>query len=137
MKPLSAPKGVQACNGENIYEKILAWGYVRINEGVTFQDFEQLLMQSGYEARKQRKLALFLDMFELRDVGRPPRHVLIAAAERGDRFTLTLDATFKHLERIELQEAREGSRNAIFWAAVSLTVSALIGAIQIGIAMAS
>ncbi|OOY20871.1 hypothetical protein BMI86_10215 [Thioclava sp. DLFJ5-1] len=119
----------------NIYEKILAWGYVRIDEGVTFQEFEQLLMQSSYEAREQRKLALFVDMFELRDVGRPPQHVLIAAAERGDQFTLTLDATFKHLERVELQEARDGARKAILWATVSLLATCVIGIAQIAIAV--
>ena len=115
---------------ENLYTKILQWGYDRVDTGVTYANFEKFILELGVEVGSSRQNALFLELFDHMEKNLVP-HAKQQAIRNNEFFHLNIDATFRHLERIELTEAREGSRRALLWARVSLGAAIFVGAAQI------
>lgn len=119
---------------QNLYETILDWGYDRIDDGVTYPDFEEMLRVNNYELTGMRAEGIFLKLFVRMD-GRSDINYRTLRGDKFGRYSLTLEAVFRHLERVELLEARASSRNAMLMAAGSLLLAALVGVCQIAIAV--
>lgn len=119
---------------QNIYEAILEWGYEHIDEGVSYQDYEKMLAEGGFELHYARIEQLFMELFE-RANGPPGVTYLMLRRAPSTRYSLKVEAAFRHLERLELVEARASSRNAMLMAGISLILAAIVGACQIGISI--
>jgi len=80
-----------------------------------------------------RARALFWEFYEAKEPekrGNPTQ-----AIESNSLFILRADAAFRHLEHVELQEARSSSRNAMRIAISSLVLATIVGVIQISLAI--
>lgn len=119
---------------QNIYEAILEWGYERIDEGVSYQDYEKMLADEGFELHYVRVEQVFMELFE-RANGPPGVSYLMLRKAPSTRYSLKVETAFRHLERLELVEARASSRSAMWMAGISLLLAAIVGACQIGISI--
>ena len=118
----------------NLYEAVLQWGYDNIDAGVTYSDYEKFLSNNDFSLAQPRYAEMFFEFFRpMERNSNSPNDAL----SRGERFHLQAEAAFKHLERVELQEAREGARKAIWIAAISMSLTSIIGVAQIVIAWTS
>jgi len=117
-------------SGENLYTKILRWGYDRVNSGVTYSEFKGFIAEMDVELGESRMSALFRELFDHMETNLTLQ-AIHRAMGNNEPFHLNVEATFRHLERIELEEARNGSAQALFWARVSLCAAIVVGLIQI------
>lgn len=118
----------------NAYEAILAWGYERVDEGVTQEDFRKFIIDNGLNINEPRGRALFLEFFTPLEEANIPKNVVFRRMNSGALFQLTVDASFRYLELVELKEAREGSRRAMIVAIASLVLAAAVGVVQVNLA---
>lgn len=118
---------------ENIYTETLRWGYDKVDSGVTFEEFNIFLSDLNVEIGGSRRNALFRELFDHVEENLT-QSAITDAIKNNERFRLNLDAVFRHMERIELLEARDGASTALFWARVSLCAAVALGVIQILVA---
>ncbi|MCZ4269036.1 hypothetical protein O4H48_14140 [Rhodobacteraceae bacterium G21628-S1] len=116
---------------ENIYHKILAWGHSRVDTGATFPDFLERFGPNGFGLSDDRCFELFDELFTHMERKNLVHRARYEAATAGENFQLTVEAAFKFLERIEIQDARTTSRSAMKWAAWSMVLTAAIGCLQV------
>jgi len=115
---------------ENLYTEILRWGYDRVNSGVTYTEFKGFIAEMDVGLGESRMSALFRELFDHMETNLT-LDAVHSAMRNDEAFHLNVEATFRHLERIQLEEARSGSAQALFWARVSLSAAVVVGVIQI------
>lgn len=121
---------------ENLYTKILRWGYDKVDAGVTHEEFKIFLSELHVDIGDSRQDAIFRELFDHVEKNLN-QHGITIAIRNNERFRLNLEAMFRHLERVELLEARKGATDALFWARVSLCAAVALGVIQILVAAVS
>ena len=119
---------------ENLYTKILRWGYDRVDAGVTHEEFKIFLSSLNVEIGEQRQDAIFRELFDHVEKNLTTGAIPVAM-RNNECFRLNLEGMFHHLERVELLEARSGSQKAMNVAIGSILLAALIGIAQIVVAV--
>ncbi|MEN8832571.1 MAG: hypothetical protein ABF285_12255 [Pacificibacter sp.] len=119
----------------NVYYEILRWGNERIDEGVSFDDMQNFLESLPCTSLTvSRAEAVFCELFTPLEKGGMTTHAIIDACQRGAKFHLKVESTFRFLERQELEEARQSSRSAMTIAILSIVIGAIVGMVQIYLA---
>lgn len=106
---------------DNLHIAILKFGRTKLQEGITFDELETHLRESGYKVNKDRlKLYVFgaYETLNLADRGSSQK-----AAVRGVKLSLTMESTFRLIEFEEFRGANRSSRIAIWFATAALVVS--------------
>jgi hypothetical protein len=119
---------------ENGYFRILEWGHTKVDDGVTFKEYQNFLNRLNTGWGEGRTEAVFRELFSSVDKSLTPT-AFENAMRDGGRFHLSVEASFRHLEMIELNEARQSSTTATCIAIGAIIVTALIGLAQIWIAV--
>ena len=117
----------------NIYFRAIGFGLDRLEDGVGFQTFRQHISELGIPMSEYRVRMVFMEFYEVKEQenrGSPDR-----AIKDNALFVLRSDFVFRHLEHVELQEARSSSRNAMRMAMCSLVLATIVGALQISLAI--
>ena len=117
----------------NLYFQVIEFGLDKLEDGVTFQEFGQFITQLEIQMSDYSARTVFMEFYKVKErenCGNPD-----TAIDAGDFFVLKADAAFRHLEHVELQEARSSSRNAMKMAIRSLLLAAIVGGIQISLAI--
>lgn len=118
----------------NTYYQVLKWGHKRTESGVTFQEYERFLIDLGCHWGDGRKVAIFHELFISIEMNPTPSKSTTLRRD-GAKFHLRVESSFRHIERVELEEARKSSRSAVYWAAGSMVLGAIVGAVQIGLSV--
>jgi len=122
---------------KNIYYEILRWGSEHMNAGASYTEFKSFLEEdSELSIEEKRAKALFRELFTPLDGGNTSGHVT-SSIEDGSKFHLKVEAAFRHIEIQELEEARKSSRSAMCVAITAIVIGALVGVVQICIALSN
>ncbi len=118
---------------EDLHIAILKFGRDKLEEGVTFDEFKKHVRAGGYDVSKDRLESYFWGNYEPLDRlerGRPQE-----ATNRGSKFSLTVESTFRLIEFEEFQSANRSSRIATWFATAALVVSIIAAGTSIYFSM--
>lgn len=115
------------------YFQAIEFGIDKLEEGVLFSDFNAHLEQLGIELSEYRTRIVFGEFYEVKEYEN--RAQPFDAMDQDSIFVLRPEAVFRHLEHIELTEARQSSRRAMYIAIGSLTLAAIVGFVQISLSI--
>jgi len=118
---------------ENLYFLSIEFGISKLKEGVTYKSYCDHISQRGFGISAYYSLTTFTDFYTLMESG--GKNDSHRAAKDGKIFVLKPESVFRHLEHVELKEARASSRNAMTMAAISFGLAAVVGAVQISLAI--
>jgi hypothetical protein len=117
----------------NIYFEILAWGNNHIDLGVSFAEFGSFLDGKEASIGLGRRRQLFKELFDHCERANQSQGYLDQALNSGEKFRLNVEASFRHIERLELVDARKSSKQAMCTAILAIVIGALVGVMQIAI----
>ena len=114
---------------EDLHIALLKFGRDKLENGITFEELCQHIKNRGYEVSDERLKAYFWDNYETLD--RQERGSPSKAIEKGLKFSLTVESTFRLIEYEEFKSANRSSRIATRFATAALIVSILAIAFSI------
>ena len=106
---------------EDLHIALLKYGRNRLEDGITFEQLREHIKNRGYKVSDERLKAYFWDNYETLD--RQERGSPQGAIEKGLRFSLTVESTFRLIEYEEFKSANRSSRIATGFATAALIVS--------------
>ncbi len=111
---------------KNGYFGVLTWGHESIDKGISYDDYLKFVEGLGNNWGEGRKDAVFRELFSSIENNLTPGAFSDAMRE-GGIFHLSVEASFRHLEMVELIEARQSSRTATWIAIIAIILTALMG----------
>ncbi len=106
---------------EDLHIALLKYGRDKLENGITFEELREHIRNRGYEVSDDRLKNYVVWNYESLD--RQGRSNPLEAIEKGQKFSLTVESTFRMIEYEELKSANHRSRIATGFATAALVVS--------------
>lgn len=112
---------------DELYIQTLLWAYKKQEEGFTMDEIKESLGLEGARWSWWRNIFVTVN-----DNDRKLIELYHSAADGNEhRYTLNDKGMGAAVDYIELKEAREGSRKALWFAGVSMVIATAVGIMQI------